>query len=331
MDMERRPIPRRSESSHRRPASFEISLSPTMPKSSLLAQTAVLVDAIARQDEVDGIVGTALQGLSACFGYRNILLLLHDPVRGVLTTIGSHGYEQAGIGSEVPVGEGLVGAVAAEGRLVSVSGGSRIERFAGAARKAPGHDDDLSTGLPGLPNALSQIGVPMIVQGNIHGVLFAESAAPHAFSAEDEAALTIVARQVAASLVLARSPVGETQASGTSEAAASAEGRSFRVSYHPLDDSVFIDNDYLIKGVAGRLLMFMLDMHQREGRSEFTNREIRLSTAMRLPGVKDNLDTRLILLRRRLDERNVPIRIVRIGRGRIRLQIFGTPVLERIS
>jgi len=328
--MERRVLSPRFEASHHRPASREIGLSPTMPKSSLLSQAAGLVDAIAQQDDVEGVIDAALRGLSERFGYENVVLLTHDPIREVLITIASHGYEQGGIGSEVSVGEGFIGSVLSEGRLINVSDGKQARRFAGTAHKASSRDN-LPGGLPGLPNATSQIGVPMIARGNIHGVLFAESAERHAFSSDDEAALTIIARQIAASLILAESLVGKTQRRAAITPLGSPEGPSFRVSYHPSDDSVFIDNDYLIKGVAGRLLMFMLDMHQREGRGEFTNREIRLSAAMRLPKVKDNLDTRLILLRRRLEEKNVPIRITRIGRGRTQLQLFGKPLLERLG
>lgn len=329
MDVERRLILPRSESSHLRPAPFETGLSPTMPKSSLLSHAAVLVDAIARQDKVEGIVDAALHGLSEWFGYENILLL-HNPAHEILTIIGAHGYTGAGTRSEVPSAEGVIGAVLSNRRLINVSHGSQVRRFAKTARKAPRHDS-LPTGLPGLPNAMSQIGVPMITLGNIHGVLFVESMECHAFTSEDEAALTIVARQLAASLILAGGQVSQALSPVAPKPVEPSDRRPFRVSYHPSDDSVFIDNDYLIKGVAGRLLMFMLDVRQREGRDEFTNREIRLSAAVRLPDVKDNLDTRLILLRRRLEEKNMPIRLVRIGRGRIQLQLLGKPIVERAS
>jgi hypothetical protein len=93
--------------------------------------------------------------------------------------------------------------------------------------------------------------------------------------------------------------------------------------YHQFDDSVFIDNIYVIKGVAGRLLIFMLEQHLANGRLEFTNREIRLNANLRLPDFKDNLETRLLLLRRRLDEKLLAIRLMRLGRGKISLCIEG--------
>ena len=78
---------------------------------------------------------------------------------------------------------------------------------------------------------------------------------------------------------------------------------SFRVVHHTVDDSVFIDNDYVIRGVAGRLLVYQLERHLVEGRAEFSNREIRLAAELRLPDFNDNLEAGLLLLRQRL-ERN---------------------------
>jgi len=80
--------------------------------------------------------------------------------------------------------------------------------------------------------------------------------------------------------------------------------------------------------VAGRLLVHLLRRYLREGRTEFTNREIRLTNKLRLPDYKDNLETRLLLLRRRLEEKAAPIQLIRTGRGRIRLWISGSPSLN---
>lgn len=95
--------------------------------------------------------------------------------------------------------------------------------------------------------------------------------------------------------------------------------RPFRVVHHAYDDSVFIENEYLIKGVAGRLLIYFLRRYLSAGRTELRNREVRLAADLRLPDFKDNLETRLLLLRRRVEYKAAPVRLEHTGRGRIRL------------
>ena len=67
------------------------------------------------------------------------------------------------------------------------------------------------------------------------------------------------------------------------------------------------------------------------GRSDFSNREIRRDRTFNLPDFKDNLETRLILLRRRLEERGGPVRILRPERGQIRLVIDGAPEIRVVE
>ncbi|MGE0305148.1 MAG: GAF domain-containing protein, partial [Acidimicrobiia bacterium] len=87
------------------------------------------------------------------------------------------------------------------------------------------------------------------------------------------------------------------------------------------DGSVFLDGVYLIRGVAGRILWSLVNRHLDTGQVEFTHKEIRLDRSLDLPGFRDNLDTRLILLKRRLEERDAPIQMVKTGRGRFRLEV----------
>jgi hypothetical protein len=111
-------------------------------------------------------------------------------------------------------------------------------------------------------------------------------------------------------------------------AAEAPAGPSTRVRFYAVDGSTFVDGDYLIKGVAGRLLWSLLGHHQREGRVEFTNREMRLDPSLDLPAFRDNFESRLILLKRRLDEHQAPIRIDKTTRGCFRLIVEGMVVLE---
>jgi len=85
------------------------------------------------------------------------------------------------------------------------------------------------------------------------------------------------------------------------------------------DHSVFIGDDYLIKGVAGAIFVRLLRDCAERGRTEFSNRELRLDPSLRLPELGDNLEARLILLQRRLAERCRFLRLEKTGRGRFRL------------
>jgi adenylate cyclase len=93
------------------------------------------------------------------------------------------------------------------------------------------------------------------------------------------------------------------------------------VKHFAANDSVFLADVYLIKGVAGAILWKLLRDHQQFGRTEFSNRELRLDPALRLPDISDNLEARLLLLQRRLAEHAGPLRIEKTGRGRFRLVV----------
>ena len=153
-----------------------------------------------------------------------------------------------------------------------------------------------------------------------------------AFRHRDEEALCIVAGHLALSMTLAgqerdrpESEV-ETEEPAPVDAIPSATG-PLRIRFYPRDGSIFINNDYLIRGVPGRLLKHFVEEYAQSGRQDFLNREIRRDRNLQLPDFKDNLETRLILLRRRLEEKGGPIRLGRAERGHIRFEIEGMPEL----
>jgi adenylate cyclase len=294
-----------------------------------LALATALARRIAEAAEIEPLIDTALDGLASEFGYERVLLLLHDAARSCLVAVGSRGYGCSGVGAELPLGEGLAGLAAREKRLLKNNDLSRVRRFAAAIRDSTGADPRREIPLPSLDDALSQIAVPLVAGGRVHGVLFSESRARYAYARRDEAALTLIAGQLAAAIQLVEHGAVDTPAAGAHSAPA-MQGPPCRITHHAGDDSVFIDNEYAIKGVPGRLLLFLAEHMLREGRSEFTNRELRLAPELGLPDIKDNLETRLLLLRRRLAEKRMPVQVERVGRGRVALRVSGSLLVERL-
>lgn len=313
------------------PATAAAPAEPTPPS---LPQLTGHLARIAAQASVDDLFDALLDAARDMAGAGHAMIAIHEPAQAKLVIAGSAGYAQPGTGSEIPVGSLLIGEAAAAMLTLKHSDLSRIRRLAGAAAADADNEDRTRTiALPFLPEALSQIAVPMAAQGKLLGVLFVESTARLAFDREIEAALEAVALQGAAMLALLDR--GPTDGDAADEPAPISAPRAaprqadIRIAIHAFDDSVFVDDRYVIKGVAGRLLVFLVERSLAEGRAEFTNREIRLAAELRLPDFKDNLETRLLLLRRRLEERALPIRLIRTDRGRMRLEVDGVPVIDR--
>ena len=98
-------------------------------------------------------------------------------------------------------------------------------------------------------------------------------------------------------------------------------GKTAIIRHYAADHSMFIDGDYLIKGVAGAILWKLLREQLEQGRTEFTNREMRLDPTLGLPDISENLEARLILLQKRLAERCPFLGLEKTGRGRFRLRV----------
>ena len=295
---------------------------------------------LSRCPDLDTLVGAALDGLAELFGHEHSLLLLLDEDGRRLYTIASHGYAVAGIGSEVRVGEGVVGMAAARvepmrvGNLGSMLAYTRTQRRAHEQHggEAPGTEIPL----PGLAKAESQVAVPAMVLGQLVGVVAIESERRLAFDDDDEATLAVVASLVASAVEIDRNledagPERVTTPAAVAAASPAPSGPSTKVRFFPVDGSTFLDGDYLIKGVAGRILWKVLGQYEAEQRDEFTNKEMRLDPSLELPDFRDNFESRLVLLKRRLDERDAPIRIEKTGRGRFRVLVDGRLELEVVN
>ena len=157
-------------------------------------------------------------------------------------------------------------------------------------------------------------------------LLAAESRDPVAFGEWDEAYLEIIGNQIA--LGIDRVMVDDTEAPTPAaqrppepRPAPAAPRRRRTLTYYRDDDAVFLDGEYLIRNVPARILWKLLNEWKREGRTAITNRELRLDRSLGMPEIKDNLESRLILLRSRLREKSPDLRIAPAGRGRFSLVI----------
>ncbi len=290
---------------------------------------------LGRCPDLDTVVETAVDGLAELFGYEHSLLMLVDEEGTGLYTIASHGYPDEGVGSEVRLGDGVIGLAAERGAPVTLGNVAAVSKYSRTVRRSYEDSGEVGPGreipVPGLADAASRCAVPAVAMGQLVGVLTVESRQPVAFGPVDEAVLTVVTSIVANAIESERAREREAAPAPTrSEGRATGAGRTdaTRVRVFAVDGSVFLDDEYLIKGVAGRILAALLGHHDREGRTDFTNREMRLDPSLDLPAFRDNFESRLILLKRRLDERKAPIRIDKTGRGRFRLVVDGPVTLD---
>jgi adenylate cyclase len=293
----------------------------------LLSGLRACLAGLAACSDLATLLDAALEGLGRNCDIQHSMLLMLDPNRECLYTVASRGYEHSGVGSEIRMGEGIIGVAARERAPIRIGYAVQEYRYVHAARKSFAQGAgaaalEIEIPFPGLPNAGSQLAVPLLLAGRLLGVLYVESPKEQRFSYEDEDALVVLAGQLALCIeLLSQSAEQPGDAAATPSPTPAAKGAPAAIRRFAADNSVFVDNEYLIKGVAGAIIWKLLRDHAGTGRAEFTNRELRLDPALRLPDVSDNLEARLILLQRRLAERCPFIGIEKTGRGRFRLNV----------
>ncbi len=284
--------------------------------------------------ELGELFDAALAGLQQHFGIEHAMVMMLDRTTDKLYTVASRGYPASGVGAEVGLGEGVIGVAAAQ-RVPIRIGHMSTEYSYGAAIRDSAREAGLDWGnmiaipYPGLDAPQSQIAIPILQDGKSIGVLFAESPEPNQFGYDYEDALSLIACQLSALICLLQLDETPDEAPDA-DVPAVAGSREIRIRHYRADNTIFVDNDYMIKGVAGAILWKLAQEHSINGRVEFTNRELRLDPALRLPEFAENLEARLILLQRRLCERKAGIAIDKCGRGRFRFVTDGPLALEEI-
>ncbi|MBS2018503.1 MAG: GAF domain-containing protein [Deltaproteobacteria bacterium] len=306
-------------------------LAPGRTPPSRLGGLRAAVEALRDATDLDSLFQHTLGALATHLEVSHAMVLAHDVSRGRLYTVASIGYASNGAGAEIALGDGVVGVAGRERVPIRLTHGTRDRAYANAIReettKHGGHSPSREVPWPGLPLPGSQVAAPILAGEQLLGVLFAESPSDGRFGFDDEDALAVLAAHLGASMIAVGQSegeparVGEPTTTGAGLPAPIASGKRVVLRHFREDDSVFLDEAYLIKGVAGALLWAMASDYVKEGRVTFTNRELRLDPRIRLPEIGDNLEARLVLLRKRLVDREASLRLERVGRGHLRLDV----------
>jgi adenylate cyclase len=290
---------------------------------------------IHRADCLETLVDSILEGLETSLGFKQSMILVPTEQEGVLVTIATRGYPENGAGAEVRFGEGIAGMVAEARKPIRISGLMRGMLYALAMHKAAQNPDPLRESrrvpLPGLANPESQLGVPLLVRGELVGVLCLESEVPYRFHEDDKASIELLGSYLAIAI---QNMQWQEQSAEPADAVAGAVAAAaaqpkphtngseeLAIAYYAGDECVLVDGEYLVRGLPARILWRLLTTRQATGRDEFTNRELRLDKSLNLPEWKDNLESRLILLRRRLEQKCPAVRLVPRSRGRFVLNV----------
>ena len=291
---------------------------------------------IHRADCLDTLLDSILEGLEASFGFTHAMILMPAAEDGTLVTIASRGYLEAGAGAEVRYGEGICGVVAEARKPIRISALIRqtLSSFALYKRSTEqGLCLHADIALPALPTAASQLGVPLLNRGELIGVLCIESEQSYRFHEEDKTAVELLGSYLAIAIhAMAMRERADAAADPAPAAVAAPPAREStprpagkpavrEVAYYAADECILVDGEYLIRSLPARILWKLLNARQAEGRVEFTNRELRLDKSLNLPEWKDNLESRLLLLRRRLEQKCPDLRILPKARGRFVLEL----------
>jgi adenylate cyclase len=288
---------------------------------------------LSRCTSMEEALNAALSALTDFLGVQHAMILMHDSGSQRLYTVASCGYPTSGVGSEIGMGHGVIGVAARQETPVRITHMTNAYLYSQAMRSSfesnvPDLEAMTEIPYPGLAQPRSQLAVPVLSAGRLLGVLFAESPNDMQFGFEDEDVLVAIAGHLGATIDLLQEdaaqesdPVRPELVEGLSPGLRQARPERMEVRHYTSNDSVFVGDSYLIKGVAGAILWKLLKDHVQHGRTEFSNRELRLDPAIPLPDVSDNLEARLVLLRRRLDEHGPDLRIEKTGRGRFRLLV----------
>jgi len=154
---------------------------------------------------LERIYEIVLHTMRDVFGFSHALVLLLDDSGTSLRVVAGGGYPEPPLGSKVDVGVGVVGTVAKKKRLMRVGNLSQQRAYVSAIRKQVEESGDAASlgpvpELPGLPDAESQMAIPLLIEDRLVGVFFVESVERPVFTERDETLISIVANLSASAI-----------------------------------------------------------------------------------------------------------------------------------
>jgi transcriptional regulator with AAA-type ATPase domain len=155
--------------------------------------------------DLEEIYDIALRTLDDLFDFHHAVILLVEPGGDTLRVVASRGYENQAIGGRVRIGTGAVGLVAQKRRILRLANLGQQRGYASAQRRemmkaGRGAEIGDTVPVPGLPNAESQIAIPLLIRDELVGVFSIESPVRQAFDDHDLSLVTIVANQIASAI-----------------------------------------------------------------------------------------------------------------------------------
>jgi hypothetical protein len=234
-----------------------------------------------------------IDALDDVFGFRHAVLIAPD---------------------EIEAGSGLIRTAASRRRVVVTANLARARALTTDGSTGPSEP-------AGPAEARSAAAVPLVVGKDLLGVLYLESRTPSAFGGPTEGLLRIIGAHAAAALGARRARAAEVPQRAPVTAPAEPIQPRLELVYYRADDTVLCNSAYIVKGAPGRILWSMLKAHADSGRTQFSNRELRLDESLELPAGNDNLEARLLVLRRRLADIDCGVTLERVRRGHLELRL----------
>jgi DNA-binding NtrC family response regulator len=155
--------------------------------------------------DLDEIYDAALRTMDDLFEFHHAIILLAESGGETLRVVASRGYENQAVGGRVRVGIGVIGMVAAKRQPLHVGNLGQQRAYVAAQRRQmekAGRGSELgdTVPVPGLPNAESQIAIPLLIREELVGVFSIESTRRQRFDEHDRHLVSIVANQIASAI-----------------------------------------------------------------------------------------------------------------------------------